>query len=151
MKCAKLEEIAWNRKFNKATVKACRPKDHSGSENVPIYFDGEFVRCGAAGTGIFLAEFVDGIKDRTVRHKFLWAVMTAGFTDQVLALCSDRYIERPTLQQISDVNRIDLKIRHEYKVPEFVAFVERMNVMLRAGLLRMNNTGALVIATKPGE
>lgn len=150
MKCKKLEEVAWDASALQIVLKAGRPNATKANER-PVYFDGEFVRVGAGGVGLFLDGFVAAIKDREIRHKFLWAVMTAGFTEQVLALCADRHVERPTLRQSSDVNRLWLNIQHQYKPAEFVEFVGRVNAMLRAGLLRLNNTGALVIATKPGE
>ena len=151
MKCVKLDDVAWSKSASQIVLKSGRP-DGAKADELPVYFDGEFVRVGAGGTGEFLGVFVQGIKDRITRHKFLWAVMTAGFTEQVLGLIGDNHVERPTLQQMSDVNRTSLTVNTGVmKIPEVMALYDRLNAMARAGLLRINHTGAIVVATKPGE
>lgn len=114
-----------------------------------VYFDSEFVRVGPAATGVPLDEYLQQL-DQIKRMETLDALLQAGFRPQVYALLMcDRYTERPSLQQWSDINSVDVKINRDVKAGDYVKLVARINALLRAGLVRLNNTGALVIATKP--
>ncbi len=117
----------------------------------PVYFDSEFVRVGPAATGVPLHEFVQTLTEPQL-VLFLDTMLECGHGAAIARLITHRHVERPTMQQHADVDRVELTIRNQSKtVAEFVNTTYRLNKLLKAGLLRVNPTGALVIATKPGE
>lgn len=130
-------------------------------EDKPVYFDGEFVRVGAGGRGVPLHEFVaflatseDVKAGRTVIAHFIQSLTGHGFAEQVGALFCGRHVERPTLQQISDVRALSDVMTGSVPTAEQTA---RLNVLLRAGLIRLEEYGPMgievraVIATKPNQ
>lgn len=116
-----------------------------------VYFDSEFVRVGAGGIGVRLEAFLLGL-DPARRPEALDALLQAGFRSQVYALLMcDRHVERPTLQETSDINSLEVKVNRFLKTADYVALVERLNVLLKSGVVRLGVGGALRIATRPGE
>jgi hypothetical protein len=127
-------------------------------EDKPVFFDGEFVRVGAGAVGVPLHEFVDRLATsedvragRLVIAYFVQTLIGHGFAEQAGALFCGRHVERPTLQQMSDVNRVDVKYQGLEADEDRKRLHARLNTLLRAGLLRLNATGAIVIATKPNQ